>query len=219
MSTIKNKIGWLCLLLAFFYSHQSAAQGENLKRELGLSDEQIAHFKEICTRKVQDFEQLVSQIGNKNPNASASERAGQKEMSKVYQKQVLRLFIDGGKDVSIEVSSINNPTNSYPIATYLQRLANLSYASITMERSEVAYIGNFFPKRYDEDGYPIYTATATVCMKFTGKDHEGNVVYSDVTCKQIEVELRRRRVWGESEERDWSVLLGDISVTETSIGK
>ncbi len=67
-------------------------------------------------------------------------------------------------------------------------------------------------KGEDEDGNPIYTATATIFQEFVGYNADGVPVYKDTVKKTIEIEVRRHvDLFGGR----WIVLLGDISVAET----
>ncbi|MEM7368482.1 MAG: hypothetical protein AAF587_07745 [Bacteroidota bacterium] len=122
------------------------------------------------------------------------------------------LFIN--EDAKVEVSSVNSAVKKhYPIRVYLERLKLLKYDQVDIEWSDISYVSEL---RKGPDGN--YYGTISFVQKFTGS-RDGQVVYSDLTRKNIEVILKgyEKDVAGEIVQL-WDIFLSDIGVVNTRKG-
>lgn len=124
----------------------------------------------------------------------------------------VKLFIN--EDAKVEVSSVNSVQKKhYPIRVYLERLKLLKYDQVDIEWSDISYVSEL---RKGPDGN--YYGTISFVQKFTGY-RDGQVAYSDLTRKNIEVILKgyEKDVGGEIVEL-WDIFLSDIGVVNTRRG-
>lgn len=125
-------------------------------------------------------------------------------------EQAIKLFIS--EESVVEVSNVNsNSKVRFPIRTYLTRLKLLPYDRIEITWSDVSYVSDLKP---GDDGK--YYGIITMQQKFSGF-MEGNIVYEDVTQKNItvEVDLYDKVIDGETKKL-WEVFLSEIGVVQTS---
>lgn len=192
------------LLLSLFCSFSFGQDAET--PDANLSKEELELFRERTEIKIDEFQDNLSVLGSKDE---------MEETKTLYKELTLKLFINEGKTVTMEVSYLKDGEEHrrrLPMATYLDRLSKLNYAKVDIKSSQSCYVSNFYKKGVDDKGFPIYTATATIYQEFAGYNAEGVAVYRDVTRKTIEIELRvTTGVFGDR----WIVLLGDVSVAET----
>ncbi len=150
--------------------------------------------------KMNEWTNLIKIIGDK--------RRSEKERNRAIEAAV-KLFIP---DATIDVSSKNNSTKSYDVASYLQHLKNLNYREVTIDFYEMVSIGNF---EKGEDGN--YYSNARYYQNFVGKDASGRV-YSDKTVKETniiaDVLEKYKNLFSDGEPS--VILLGDITVVETN---
>lgn len=187
-------IGLICMLTYSSYAQDIQTQNK-------LTDEQLEAFKTEASKKIAALSNYISIIANKSIDGS------------IRQKSVelaVKLFVD--KDQLIQVSSTNrNTIRSYKIGEYLNRLRVLPYSRVEVEWYDITYVSDY---RYGSDGK--YYAVATVFQKFRGYSAEGELLYEDVTRKNIEISVGKytKRI-GDQEYKEWDVLLRQISVLET----
>ena len=168
--------------------------------EINLSESDIQLFKEQTKQKVEEFQQYIVTLGNKDEPA---------EKRNMAEKEAIKLFYKGSQ---MEISMIQ-PDGSVqkinrPMEKYLARLKSLPYTKVVIKFYDIAYISNFTK---GPDGK--YYSTATIIQEFTGFNDD-KVVYTDVTKKDIEIiiDLVEDKFFN---EKRWKIFLGDIKASET----
>ena len=168
--------------------------------EINLSDSDIELFKEQTLQKVEEFQQYIVTIGNKDEPD---------EKRNMAEKEALKLFYSGA---IMEISSVNPDSSvriiSRPMDKYLSRLKALPYTRVVIKFYDIAYIRDFTK---GPDGK--YYSTATIIQEFTGFTDD-NIIYSDITKKEIEIIIDIVEDTFFNEKR-WKIFLGDIKATET----
>jgi hypothetical protein len=166
-----------------------------------ISPERKQAIDSLALEKVRDLSKYISLIGDKKTEFS--------EANRVIDRAV-ELFMDGSE---VGVSSIYKPeVNYYPVREYLERLMRLNYNKVDIEWYKIEYVSDL---EKQPDG--TYVGVITVFQKFSGYDKEGNLVYQDVTKKDITVYVKRRETQiGGRLIGFWDVMLGDIRVKETA---
>jgi hypothetical protein len=154
----------------------------------------------LALEKVRDLSKYISLIGDKATDFS--------EANRVIDRAV-ELFMEGSE---MGVSSIYHPEiNYYPVKQYLQRLMRLNYNKVDIEWYKIQYVSDL---ERQPDGK--YVGVITVFQKFSGYNKEGDLVYQDVTKKDITVYVERKETQiGGRLIGFWDVMLGDIRVKET----
>lgn len=155
----------------------------------------------LALEKVRDLSKYISLIGDKGTDFS--------EANRVIDRAV-ELFME---DAEMGVSSIYQPEiNYYPVKQYLQRLMRLNYNKVDIEWYKIQYVSDL---ERQPDGK--YVGVITVFQKFSGYNKEGDLVYQDVTKKDITVYVERKETQiGGRLIGFWDVMLGDIRVKETA---
>ncbi len=155
----------------------------------------------LALEKVRDLSKYISLIGDKGTDFS--------EANRVIDRAV-ELFMEGAE---MGVSSIYQPEiNYYPVKQYLQRLMRLNYNKVDIEWYKIQYVSDL---ERQPDGK--YVGVITVFQKFSGYNKEGDLVYQDVTKKDITVYVERKETQiGGRLIGFWDVMLGDIRVKETA---
>ncbi len=166
-----------------------------------ISPERKQAIDSLALEKVRDLSKYISLIGDKKTEFS--------EANRVIDRAV-ELFMDGSE---VGVSSIYKPeVNYYPVREYLERLMRLNYDKVDIEWYKIQYVSDL---EKQPDG--TYVGVITVFQKFSGYDKEGNLVYQDVTKKDITVYVKRKETQiGGRLIGFWDVMLGDIRVKETA---
>jgi hypothetical protein len=166
-----------------------------------ISPERKQAIDSLALEKVRDLSKYISLIGDKKTEFS--------EANRVIDRAV-ELFMDGSE---VGVSSIYKPeVNYYPVREYLERLMRLNYSKVDIEWYKIEYVSDL---EKQPDG--TYVGVITVFQKFSGYDKEGNLVYQDVTKKDITVYVKRKETQiGGRLIGFWDVMLGDIRVKETA---
>lgn len=190
---MKTKIFFIAVVLISF-GMQAIAQDD-------ISPERKLAIDSLALEKVRDLSKYISLIGDKSTEFS--------EANRVIDRAV-ELFMEGSE---VGVSSIyREEVNNYEIRKYLERLMQLNYSKVDISWYKIQYVSDL---EKQPDG--TYVGVITVFQKFSGYDDEGNLVYQDVTKKDITVYVKRKetqiagRLIG-----FWDVLLGDIRVKETT---
>jgi len=190
---MKTKIFFIAIVFVSF-GLQAIAQDE-------ISPERKQAIDSLALEKVRDLSKYISLIGDKGTEFSEANRVIDRAEE---------LFMEGSE---IGVSSIyREEVNYYTVRKYLERLMRLNYNKVDIEWYKIQYVSDL---ERQPDGR--YVGVITVFQKFSGYDKEGNLVYQDVTKKDITVYVERKetqiagRLIG-----FWDVLLGDIRVKETT---
>ena len=195
---MKSKLFTLMLFCFLSIGFATAQSSEGDK----LTPEQLEAFKKEASKKINALSNYISIISDK----SIDQPIRQKSI-----ELAVKLFLD--KNQIVQVSSKNRDVvRSFKIGEYLNRLRVLPYSRIEIEWYDITYVSDF---RYGSDGK--YYAVATVFQKFRGYSSEGQLIYEDITQKDIEISVGKqvKRV-GDQEYKEWDVLLRQISVLETS---
>lgn len=190
---MKTKIFFIAIMF-ISCGIQAIAQDE-------ISPERKQAIDSLALEKVRDLSKYISLIGNKDTEFSEANRVIDRAEE---------LFMEGSE---VGVSSIyREEVNYYVVRKYLERLMRLNYDKVDIEWYKIQYVSDL---ERQPDG--TYVGVITVFQKFSGYDQEGNLVYQDVTKKDITVYVKRKetqiagRLIG-----FWDVLLGDIRVKETT---
>jgi len=171
-----------------------------ISEQITISPEDIEEFKTRTKQKVEEFQQHIIIIGNKEEPP---------DMRNLAEREALKLFVKGA---IMEISSLKEDGTvdivSRPIEKYLARLKALPFTKVVIKFYDIAYVTDFVR---GPDGR--YYSTATIIQEFNGFSGD-NLVYSDVTKKEIEIiiDLVEDRFFN---ERRWKIFLGDIRATET----
>jgi hypothetical protein len=200
----------ICILLIFLCIGQTSAQEKSknarsvkiaeIAASINLNDADIELFKKSTRQKVDEFQEHILIISNKDES---------RERRNLAEKEALKLFL---ADATMEISQLDENGNitmtARPMGEYLYRLKVLPYTKVLIEFYDIAYVSNF-TKGTDGRFY----ATATVFQKFTGFTGD-EIVYSDITKKEIEiiVDLVEDEFYN---QKHWKIFLGDIHATET----
>jgi hypothetical protein len=189
-----------CFLFIVLSSQYCFAQSD-------LSEAELAEFKDRAKISVSHFQDYLTLLGSKKKNA---------ETKAFYKEEALKLFKNSGKDVTMEVSTLKNNRESrsrLPLTLYFDNIISITskqgkYADVKITFADTWRVSNFY-----KVGDNKYVATATIFQRFEGYDAEGKAKYVDTTKKTIEIIIEKvTDLYGER----WIVLLGDISVAETS---
>ncbi|MEZ5083895.1 MAG: hypothetical protein R2750_10665 [Bacteroidales bacterium] len=190
MKTIKIIIPSLLLIFGL----QSYAQDH-------ISPERKQAIDSLALEKVRDLSKYISLIGDKSTDFS--------EANRVIERAI-ELFMEGSE---VGVSSLyKEEINYYPVREYLERLMRLNYSKVNIEWYKIEYVSDL---ERQPDG--TYVGVITIFQKFSAYDKEGQLVYEDVTKKDITVYVKRKETQIAGKLIGfWDVLLGDIRVKETS---
>lgn len=182
---------------------------DNDWKERNLTPDALNDFQQRTLVKINDLQDYIAQLADRKTDSDVKE---------LLKEMTLKLFVREGAGVTMEVSFSENGNERRlrrPMSVYLGRLATLDqYAKVKITSSQSCYISRFLKKGIDEKGNSIYTATATIFQKFVGFNAEGQPVYEDMTKKTFEIEIKKIE---ELTDSRWIILLGDVSVSETTI--
>jgi hypothetical protein len=168
--------------------------------EINLSEQDIELFKEQTKQKVEEFQQYIVTLGSKDEPA---------EKRNMAEKEALKLFYKGAEmEISIIQADGTLQKINRPMEKYLARLKSLPYTKVVIKFYDIAYIRDFTK---GPDGK--YYSTATIIQEFTGFKDD-NIVYTDVTKKDIEIiiDIIEDKFF---KEKRWKIFLGDIKASET----
>jgi hypothetical protein len=168
--------------------------------EINLSEQDIQLFKEQTKQKVDEFQQYIVSLGSKDEPA---------EKRNMAEKEALKLFYKGAQmEISMMQTDGTVQKINRPMEKYLARLKSLPFTKVVIKFYDIAYIRDFTK---GPDGK--YYSTATIIQEFTGFKDD-NIVYTDVTKKDIEIiiDLIEDKFFL---EKRWKIFLGDIKATET----
>lgn len=192
----------LYILLMLCFLSTTAVKAQEVGEEEKLTPAQLEAFKKEASKKINALSNYISIISDK----SVDQPIRQKSI-----ELAVKLFLD--KNQLVQVSSKNRDAiRSFKIGEYLNRLRVLPYSRVEIEWYDITYVSDF---RYGSDGK--YYAVATVFQKFRGYSSEGQLIYEDITQKDIEITVGKQvKKVGDQEYKEWDVLLRQISVLETS---
>jgi hypothetical protein len=168
--------------------------------EINLSEADIQVFKEQTKQKVDEFQQYIITLGSKDQPAEKRDMA---------EKEAIKLFYKGAQmEISMVMADGSAQKVMRPMEKYLARLKSLPYTKVVIKFYDIAYISEFTK---GPDGK--YYSTATIIQEFTGFNDD-NIVYTDVTKKDIEIiiDLVEDKFFN---EKRWKIFLGDIKASET----
>jgi hypothetical protein len=188
------------IIVNFISAQEKVINDSEVAKQLSLSTDQIAAFKEYTRQKIEEFQQHIIIIGDKDQPS---------ELRNMAEQEVLKLFYKGAE---MEISTYKPDGNveiiSRPIEKYIARLKALPFTRVVIKFYDIAYITDFIQ---GADGK--YYSTATILQKFTGFTGD-QIQYSDVTKKEIEIiiDLVEDKFF---KEKHWKIFLGNIRATET----
>jgi len=172
--------------------------------EINLSEQDIQLFKEQTKQKVEEFQQYIVTLGNKDEPA---------EKRNMAEKEAIKLFYKGSQmEISMAMPDGSIQKVNRPMEKYLARLKSLPFTKVIIKFYDIAYVSNFTK---GPDGK--YYSTATIIQEFTGFNDD-KLVYTDVTKKEIEIiiDLVEDKFFN---EKRWKIFLGDIKASETKTTK
>jgi len=184
-------------LLFLSFGLQSMAQEH-------ISPERKQAIDSLALEKVRDLSKYISLIGDKETAFA--------EANRVIDRAV-ELFMEGSE---VGVSSLyKDEINYYQVREYLERLMRLNYSKVDIEWYKIEYVSDL---EQQPDG--TFVGVITIFQKFSGYDKEGELIYEDVTKKDITVYVKRKETQIAGKLIGfWDVLLGDIRVKETKPGE
>ncbi|MCE7059219.1 hypothetical protein [Dyadobacter sp. CY343] len=165
----------------------------------GLSAEEITAYSVKGIKKVDEFVQYLNVISDKSIDPDKKDEAIE---------QATKLFLP---EATIEVTSSNREgKRCYRVNDYLTRLKLLPYSATRIAWNEVNYIKDL---ALESDG--SYYGTITGTQTFSGLGSNGkDIVYSDVTKKNVKVKLRSYHKAVEGQQTtNWEILLGNIGIS------
>ncbi|MCB2221568.1 MAG: hypothetical protein KQI35_14310 [Bacteroidetes bacterium] len=190
----------LFTLLTFAKLHSQEYIEKNLRvidTIVEISPEEITGFEERAKEKLNELQNYITIIGDKEQDAEDREYAIQ---------SALKLFIPGS------IMQVSNKTwgtlKEYEMRVYFRRLMSVDYNKVEIIFYKTAYISGL---QKGPDGK--YHGTATIFQEFKGYTGE-NLVYSDMTTKTVDIVLDYidDKYY---ERKRWELLLGDVKVAET----
>ncbi len=167
---------------------------------LVLDDERKAHFEKMALIKANDFGKYLSIVSNKDEV--------EEDKLMAVSHAVMLFMSDSSK---IQVSSLNqSESKQYTVPVYLDRLRMLPYDKVELLWVKAMMVSKF---RKGMDGR--YYGMIAAQQLFRGYlDNE--IVYQDVTEKDIEIVLDQYVVFDEGKrQKKWDVLLSSVNVKQT----
>jgi hypothetical protein len=165
-----------------------------------LTDLDFAEFSDKAMQKIDDLGSFISLISSKETYPDQANQAID---------LAVNLFVS--EEAVVEVSTVGySALVKRKIREYLNRLKLLKYDKVDIRWADLNYVSNF---RKGPDGN--YYGTVSLKQTFQGYV-DNQVVYSDVTQKEIEVVLKSMEKAIEGKEQMvWDVLLSDMGVVDT----
>ncbi|MCX6214603.1 hypothetical protein [Spirosoma sp.] len=168
---------------------------------LQLTDAEYKDYRAQGLGLVQEFAVMLGVIADKTADAGQKDKAI---------SQVIKMF---RPDAVIQVSSMirGGQPNTYKIKDYLIRLKLIPYKSVSLEWGDIQYVQELTQK---DDGN--YYGKIKGEQRFSGLNGKGEIQYSDITEKDVDVMLTPYKKQQEGRgERKWDVLLGNVGVVTT----
>lgn len=182
------------LIFALMVSFAAKAQDE-------ITPERKQAIDSLALEKVRDLSKYIKIAGSKDTPFSEANRVIDRAEE---------LFMSNAE---IGVSSLHSNTiQFYKVRKYFEHLMRLNYDRVEIEWYNIEYVSDL---QRQPDG--TYVGVITIFQSFRGYDKEGNMVYKDVTKKDITVYVKRKETQiGGRTIGFWDVLLGDMRVKETT---
>jgi len=201
---LRKLLSFVTLIISLNLSAQTktavTSKEAKIVDEINLSEQDIEVFKEQTKQKVDEFQQYIITLGSKDEPA---------EKRNMAEKEAIKLFYKGAQmEISILAADGSTHKVMRSMEKYLARLKSLPYTKVVIKFYDIAYISEFTK---GPDGK--YYSTATIIQEFSGFN-EDNIVYTDVTKKDIEIiiDLVEDKFFN---EKRWKIFLGDIKASET----
>jgi len=201
---LRKLLSFVTLIISLNLSAQTktavTSKEAKIVDEINLSEQDIEVFKEQTKQKVDEFQQYIITLGSKDEPA---------EKRNMAEKEAIKLFYKGAQmEISILAADGSTHKVMRSMEKYLARLKSLPYTKVVIRFYDIAYISEFTK---GPDGK--YYSTATIIQEFTGFN-EDNIIYTDVTKKDIEIiiDLVEDKFFN---EKRWKIFLGDIKASET----
>lgn len=201
---LRKLLSFVTLIISLNLSAQTktavTSKEAKIVDEINLSEQDIEVFKEQTKQKVDEFQQYIITLGSKDEPA---------EKRNMAEKEAIKLFYKGAQmEISILAADGSTHKVMRSMEKYLARLKSLPYTKVVIRFYDIAYISEFTK---GPDGK--YYSTATIIQEFSGFN-EDNIVYTDVTKKDIEIiiDLVEDKFFN---EKRWKIFLGDIKASET----
>lgn len=188
---MKHFIGLLFTLLPLLTQAQ----------DLQLTEQEIQAFSKMTQEKVNVLGNSLQTLCDKTQS---------EDMKETAMMLALDLFVNDRQTVETS-SKPKNAVYSEFIGIYLNRLRVLNYSQVTIDWYDIQYKSEL---KKGSDGK--YYATMTIFQKFTGFGADNQIIYEDVTQKNIDivVDMDVIQIGDRTIERP-TVKLGNIAVVET----
>jgi TATA-box binding protein (TBP) (component of TFIID and TFIIIB) len=170
---------------------------ELITEELGVNYQE---YEKKALQKTHELSDFIKIVCDKNTEYEKADKAID---------QACLLFVN--EDATVSVSTLGKQVSArYKVRDYLRKLKLLKYGRVEIEWTNIQYVSKL-RKGPDGNFYGV------ISFEQTFKGYLDNqLVYSDVTRKNIEVVLKsyKKSVEGKT-QMSWDVLLSDIGVVET----
>ena len=165
-----------------------------------ISPERKVAIDSLALEKVRDLSKYISIVGDKDTPFSEANRVIDRAEE---------LFATGAE---IGVSSLSsNDVTYFDIRRYFEHLMALNYDQVTIKWYDIQYISDL---EQQPDG--SFVGVITIYQRFEGRSDDG-LEYKDTTKKDITIFVQKKETQIGGRTIDfWDVLLGDISVVETT---
>jgi len=165
--------------------------------DLDLDQASFEQFKQRSIQKTDDLGKYLNLIANKSTETAIANKAVE---------QAVALFVN--EESTVETTKPNGDKDQQIVRSYLNKLKLLKYSKVLIEWSNISYVSNL---RKGPDGF--YYGIISLQQKFSGFI-DNKLVYSDVTKKNIEVQLKtyKKEVEGESVDL-WDIFLNNVGIS------
>lgn len=163
-----------------------------------LTPERLREFQELTQQRVEDFQDYLAAIGDKN--RSMAERLKAIDLAN-------GLFEVGAM---MQVSGRDGQKRTLPVKQYFKNLLDLPYSKV-----EITYYKPSVATEFEKGPDGNYHAIATYFQEFKGKDSTGKTVYNDKVRKNIQVTGKGMDAYKAAGEQALKIFFGDITISET----
>ncbi len=190
-------VGYLLALSTLGFAQTN--KGTITTPDAQLSQEELAAFHERCRQVVEEFQQYLPTIADKNSSDIEKEDAINAAKA---------LFIEGSM---IQISSTKSKeVKTIPIGDYLRAISILKqYNQVKITFYDLCKVSQF-----TQDPEGNYRGNAKIFQRFTGYDKNGRPIYDDMTTKSISTSINPS-FDPFYQKNKWKVFLGNITVEET----
>ncbi|MFN8348780.1 MAG: hypothetical protein U0X91_27520 [Spirosomataceae bacterium] len=194
---------YLLFIILFSVSCRLMAQPE-------ITKERLAEFKKLTEQRVNDLQEYISIIGNKELSMEQRQQAIELAVS-LFEKDYK--VIEKGKEMRrspyIQVSRRDGTVESVPLRAYFNNLLGVRFDKVEITYYDTAAVSDF---EKGTDGN--YHATATYFQQFKGFK-AGKMIYGSKDRKDIRVTGKSMEVYKSLGKEDLKIFFGDITVKET----